>query len=172
MRCPVCPVTHVANSIFCDECGSYLLKEKELGTDPFDMTQLRWLGGVNGSHSRDTNLPNTRPLSIRLHIGCGVGKDNQARELHISLEKPIRLGRIDPPHHIFPEVDLTDDLGRERGVSREHTCIFQQGNTVKMEDLGSTNGTLLNGERLDPYIPELLRWRPVSDGQVTDQSQH
>jgi pSer/pThr/pTyr-binding forkhead associated (FHA) protein len=64
-------------------------------------------------------------------------------------------------HDIFPQVDLTQvdltqDLGREQGVSREHTCIFQQGNSVKVEDLGSTNGTLLNGERLDPYMAETL----------------
>jgi pSer/pThr/pTyr-binding forkhead associated (FHA) protein len=26
-----------------------------------------------------------------------------------------------------------------------------------VEDLGSTNGTLLNGERLSPYIPEILK---------------
>jgi len=77
--------------------------------------------------------------------------------LQVRLVKPIRLGRIDPVYDIFPEVDLTQDLGREQGVSREHTRIFQQGDTVKMEDLGSTNGTLLNGERLDPYIPETLR---------------
>jgi pSer/pThr/pTyr-binding forkhead associated (FHA) protein len=26
-----------------------------------------------------------------------------------------------------------------------------------VEDLGSTNGTLLNGIRLDPYMPETLK---------------
>jgi pSer/pThr/pTyr-binding forkhead associated (FHA) protein len=75
----------------------------------------------------------------------------------VSLAKPVRLGRTDPVHDIFPEIDLTQDLGREHGVSREHARIFRQGNCVKMEDLGSANGTLLNGKRLDPYMPETLK---------------
>jgi pSer/pThr/pTyr-binding forkhead associated (FHA) protein len=156
MRCTVCPITHVPNSIFCDECGSYLLQGKELSTDPIDIRQLKWLGDAEHPRASDTNLPDIRPPTIRLRIGPRVGRSNQARELQISLTKPIRLGRTDPMHDVFPEVDLTQDLGREHGVSRLHICIFRQGNTVKVEDLGSTNGTLLNGERLDPYMPETL----------------
>jgi len=158
MRCPVCPVSHVPNSIFCDECGAYLPKGKELATHPLDVTQIKWLGDDRGSHARDIELRDfAKTRTIRLRIGSATENGNQIRELQISLAKPVRLGRNDPKHDIFPEVDLTQDLAREHGVSREHTCIFQQGNTVKMEDLGSTNGTLLNGERLDPYIAEALR---------------
>ncbi len=157
MRCTVCPITHIPNSVFCDECGSYLLEGKELGTNPLDITQLKWLGDVKDHRARNTPPLSTRPLTIRLRIATQAGMNNGARELQVSLVKPIRLGRTDPMYDIFPEVDLTQDMGREQGVSREHTCIFQQGNTVKIEDLGSTNGTLLNGERLDPYMPETLR---------------
>jgi hypothetical protein len=157
MRCTVCPISHVPNSVFCDECGAYLLQGKELSTNPLDITQLKWLGVAKGPRASNTSLPRTRPLTIRLCIASRMGNRNQARELQVSLAKPIRLGRTDPMHDIFPEIDLTQDLGREHGVSREHTRIFQQGNSVKVEDLGSTNGTLLNGERLDPYMPETLR---------------
>jgi hypothetical protein len=156
MRCTVCPISHVPNSIFCDECGAYLLQGKELSTNPLDITQLKWLGDAKGPRASDTSLLGTRPLTIRLRITSRMGNHNQARELQVSLAKPIRLGRTDPMLNIFPEVDLTQDLGREQGVSREHTRIFQQGNSVKVEDLGSTNGTLLNGKRLDPYMPETL----------------
>jgi pSer/pThr/pTyr-binding forkhead associated (FHA) protein len=97
-------------------------------------------------------LPGTGPLSIRLVIGDGARK----RELEVALMRPARLGRSDPSQNIFPEVDLTDDLALEHGVSREHACVFARGRTILVEDLGSTNGTLLNGERLDPYIPETL----------------
>lgn len=157
MRCKVCPITHVPNSVFCDECGAYLLKGKELGTDPLDITQLKWLGDDREPRARNTPPLSNRPLTIRLRIASQAGINGHARELQVSLVKPIRLGRTDPMYDIFPEIDLTQDLGREHGVSREHTCIFQQGNVVKMEDLGSTNGTLLNGKRLDPYMPETLR---------------
>lgn len=156
MQCTVCPVTHVPNSVFCSECGVYLLQGRELGTKPLDMTQLKWLGESRSPRASDPSRRDTRPLTIRLCIASRAGNGNQTRDLLVSLAKPVRLGRTDPVHDIFPEVDLTQDLGREHGVSREHTRIFQQGNLVKVEDLGSTNGTLLNGRRLDPYMPETL----------------
>jgi hypothetical protein len=152
MRCVICPIRHVPNTIFCDECGAYLLQKKDLATEPLDVTKLRWLGGAASSSDDHQDLPNTRPLSVCLRILGG----NQSRTVQLALAKPIRLGRSDPAQDIFPEVDLTEDRGREYGVSREHTCIFRQGNTVRVEDLASTNGTLLNSRRLDPYIPEIL----------------
>ncbi|GAB4548207.1 MAG: hypothetical protein Kow0063_43170 [Anaerolineae bacterium] len=81
------------------------------------------------------------------------------RELEIPLSRPIRLGRIDPRQGVYPDVDLTDDLALEYGVSRKHACIFRRGNIVELEDLGSTNGTFLNGTRLAPYLPV-----PLKDG--------
>jgi pSer/pThr/pTyr-binding forkhead associated (FHA) protein len=47
----------------------------------------------------------------------------------------------------------------EFGVSREHACIYQRGNAIEVEDLASTNGTLLNGKRLSPYLSV-----PLKDG--------
>jgi hypothetical protein len=157
MRCTVCPITHVPNTIFCDECGEYLLQGRELGTKPLDITQLNWLGATRGALASDTSLRDTRPATIRLCIASRTGNPNSTRDLLVSVAKPVRLGRNDPGHDIFPEVDLTQDLGREHGVSREHARIFHQANRVRIEDLGSTNGTLLNGRRLDPYMPETLR---------------
>jgi pSer/pThr/pTyr-binding forkhead associated (FHA) protein len=86
-----------------------------------------------------------------------IGKGARRRELEVSLAKSIRLGRSDPTQNMLPEVDLSDDLAMEHGVSREHLGIFCRGTDVMVEDLGSTNGTLLNGNRLDPYMPEPLK---------------
>jgi len=155
MRCPVCGIRHVPNAVFCEECGTYLLKDRERVTRPLEFAQIRWLGEPNRLRARESGLFDRTPFKIRLRIADDDG--NHARQVELSLGRPIRLGRSDPACDIFPELDLTEDLGREHGVSREHTCIYQQGNTVKVEDLASTNGTLLNGQRLDPYIPEPLR---------------
>ena len=42
-------------------------------------------------------------------------------------------------------------------VSRKHLKIFRSGETFSVEDLKSTNGTMLNGETIEPG--EHLRWR-------------
>ena len=153
VRCRVCQANYVTNTIYCTECGAYLLEAEELETEPMEVAQINWVGKARSPQPGDADLPRTGPLCIRLIIGKGARK----RELEVLLVKPIRLGRSDPSQNIFPEVDLTDDLAMETGVSREHVAIFGRGGVVMVEDLGSTNGTLLNGERLDPYMPEPLQ---------------
>jgi pSer/pThr/pTyr-binding forkhead associated (FHA) protein len=152
VQCHVCQARYVTNTIYCTECGAYLLEEQELETDPIEMARIAWLGKTSSVQPGDIDLPSTGPLTIRLFIGEGFRR----RELEVSLTRPIRLGRSDPSQNIFPEVDLTDDLAMEYGVSREHACIFGRGRNIMVEDQGSTNGTLLNGRRLDPYMPEPL----------------
>jgi pSer/pThr/pTyr-binding forkhead associated (FHA) protein len=152
IKCPVCRITYVENTLFCSECGLYLLESEELGTDPLEAAHVKWLGASDGTPPRGQGELNAGTLTVRLRISQG----DQARELEIPLSKPIRLGRIDPPQDIFPEVDLTESLAMEYGVSREHACIFRRGDIIVVEDLGSTNGTLLNGERLAPFLPQIL----------------
>jgi len=45
-------------------------------------------------------------------------------------------------------------LPEDRQVSRQHLVIRRKGDLVEVEDLGSTNGTELNGRRLAPHQPE------------------
>ena len=153
VRCQVCKTIYVTNTVYCTECGAYLLDSEEIETEPIEIARINWMGRMRNAQGDDTDLPRIGPLSIRLIIGEGP----QKRELEVLLMKPVRLGRSDPARNIFPEVDLTDDLAVERGVSREHAAIFGRGSLILIEDLGSTNGTLLNGKRLDPYMPETLQ---------------
>jgi pSer/pThr/pTyr-binding forkhead associated (FHA) protein len=155
IQCPVCRIVYISNTIFCPECGAYLLPEAKLDTDPMEAAQIRWPREADEAQARDAGTPDAKPLTLRLRIGQG----DWARTLEVSLVKPIRLGRNDPAGHVFPEIDLTSGHGRQYGVSRQHACIFQRGETIEVQDLASTNGTLLNGERLAPYVPE-----PLKDG--------
>ncbi len=155
IQCPVCRIVYISNTIFCPECGAYLLPEGQLDTDPMDAAQIRWAREADEVQAQDASPPDVGPLTLRLCFGRG----EWAHTLEVSLVKPIRLGRNDPAEHVFPEVDLTAGYARQYGVSRQHACIFQRGEVVEVQDLASTNGTLLNGERLAPYVPE-----PLKDG--------
>ncbi|MFL6469004.1 MAG: protein kinase domain-containing protein [Pyrinomonadaceae bacterium] len=70
------------------------------------------------------------------------------------------LGRRDPMSNIFPEVDLSK-YDPQTKISRRHARIWKQGDRFLVEDLGSSNGTLLAGGgaaavRLTPHKPQLL----------------
>ena len=60
----------------------------------------------------------------------------------------IRIGRNDPPAH-FVDIDLTDcELGDPPKVSRRHAELRWVDETLQIIDLGSSNGTDVNGVRL------------------------
>jgi hypothetical protein len=68
------------------------------------------------------------------------------------------------PGKVFPVSGESFTIGREPGngivindaeVSRKHARMSQQGTTYTIEDLGSTNGTFVNGVRLT--APHALR---------------
>jgi eukaryotic-like serine/threonine-protein kinase len=78
-----------------------------------------------------------------------------------SLQKDENLlGRRDPMSNIFPEVDLSK-YDPQTKISRRHARIWREGNNFLVEDLGSSNGTVLSRSpsetfRLTPKQPQVL----------------
>ncbi len=73
----------------------------------------------------------------------------------LTLETPLVLGRntgetTGPTEHLF---DLTPFNAEWHGVSRRHSLLRRTHQRLTITDLGSTNGTYLNGERLEPHQP-------------------
>ena len=147
--CSSCKAQNVDNTLFCVECGEYLANEQSPRTNAVG-TYLENVAiqPVKGELSNIS--AGTGPLSISLEI-CDT-----KRALELPLSKPIHMGRIDPIGNIFPEVDLTMDGGAEKGVSRRHARIMKRAQQIFIEDLGSSNGTFINGQKLMPYFPEQL----------------
>ncbi len=77
------------------------------------------------------------------------------------LEKNENLvGRRDPMSNIFPEVDLSK-YDPQTKISRRHAKIWRDGSNYLVEDLGSSNGTILLTKvsdtlRLLPHQPHPL----------------
>jgi len=78
---------------------------------------------------------------------------------------PRKLVVVDPAEYQGADYDLEDEMtiGRAPGcavaltadnfVSQVHARIFRRGDEYWVEDLGSTNGTLLNGHRVTGAAP-------------------
>jgi hypothetical protein len=150
IECPFCHTLHVENTLLCAECGTYLLESDEHETDPVVSVE----SGKRGFASEDFISPDpnhgTGPLIVRLRI------ENGQREVEVPLNRAIHLGRLDPASDTFPEIDLTDLDGLEKGVSRRHARILKRDGLLVVEDLGSINGTFVNGQKLAPYLAEVL----------------
>jgi hypothetical protein len=148
IECPNCHAKHVVNSLICTECGTFLPVEDEGGDLPADGA-LSW-GGTPTEPMTDV-APENRAVRVRLHIV------DAAQSLEVSLEQPVCLGRLDPAASTFPEVDLTQYGGLEKGVSRRHARLKARKGAIVVEDLASINGTFVNGRRLIPYLAEVVR---------------
>ncbi len=77
----------------------------------------------------------------------------------ITFQPPTQtvLGRADTTSTQKPDLDLTPYGALEKGVSRIHAAIFRNDDTLTLVDKGSANGTHLNGQRLVPDQPRVLR---------------
>ncbi|MDZ4719442.1 MAG: zinc ribbon domain-containing protein [Roseiflexaceae bacterium] len=66
------------------------------------------------------------------------------------------IGRADPVSQFFPEIDLNPHGALDNGVGRKHARLFVLSGQVMVEDLDSTNGTQINGQRLPARQPRTL----------------
>lgn len=74
------------------------------------------------------------------------------QSFHLNREVTM-VGRRDPLEGIDPDVDLSIYGGFENGVSRRHAMIHRNGENWTLEDLGSTNGTVVNRRKVSPDSP-------------------
>lgn len=151
--CPFCQTTYIDNTLFCDECGTYLADEEKRETFPLEEEFLSPTANALAEPlipSATTTIMSSMPPMLFVEI-C-----EQERTLEIALTKTIYIGRIDPAANIYPDIDLSTKNGLEYGVSRQHIRILFRGGQVFVEDLGSINGTAINGRRLLAYLPEPL----------------
>jgi hypothetical protein len=150
-ECDFCKTPHVVNTVFCDECGHYLLGMISRDTDPLEASEIGWIGEPTPASPPKPSLPReTGPLGLSLKMNLPQAA------IDVSLNRVVTLGRIDPVSGSFPDIDLTYVGELSLSVSRRHANIFVQKGFALVEDLASINGTFLNGKRLIPFVPEIL----------------
>ena len=81
---------------------------------------------------------------------------NSGRRIKLDVSDDLLIGRKDNARGIFPDVDLGLDGGHDAGVSRRHAILSHQNGVYRIEDLGSANGTFVNGRRLAPQSASVL----------------
>jgi pSer/pThr/pTyr-binding forkhead associated (FHA) protein len=97
-------------------------------------------------------------------IGSATGKPQgivfivNGQEVILNAGSKVIVGRGDPLSSTpQPDVDLGPFGAETLGVSRHHVELNWRNGLIYIADVGSTNGTLLNGQRLIAGVERILR---------------
>ena len=155
ISCPNCETENHSTAQFCSYCGLWLQNFETHKT--FSGQQ----GTAFKAHIEEIvqSVETTEIKAPDLEKGMvALVPVNMDSLIKLTFNEPIILGRDTGERNIStPLVDFNDYRGYMMGVSRQHAIITGDQETGYMlTDLGSSNGTYINGEQLKPQIPTKL----------------
>lgn len=172
IECPECKELEFVGTIFCKRCGTQLIHkssdsiskpktphppQKDRPSDNSQADKLRSeVSQKPVPRTKDQPSTSTKPPTVEQKPAVELNERvilqvlQTGQLIPIPEEDEVTLGRASAGQPIVPDIDLTPYQGLEAGVSRLHASIRIKGNEVYIMDLGSANGTRVNGEKISP----------------------
>ncbi len=146
--CSNCKHSNLAGAMFCTECGAQLvgrdaLTTQTITTDKFNRVKKSATGEISMSFDAGESWGTLHLLDT-------------GQVLPLSIRNEFTMGRISEGQPIMPDIDLSPYQAYAAGVSRPHAAIKREGSRIIFMDLGSANGTYINGKRLPPNVEQVL----------------
>jgi hypothetical protein len=134
LECPRCQKLNSPADIYCYSCGAILK-----AAPPKDATRPLDAHSVDNAFFGENWV-----LYLKLQTS-GESLRVQPRTAEVI------LGRKTPDSAMIPDVDLSTYGATDKGVSRLHASVRRQDQTLVLADLGSTNHTFINGQRVHSH---------------------
>lgn len=171
-KCPTCGWVNRVGIMVCENCGTNLISgdftrigTKNLANFRDDLhpedTQIHTHGGQQLDQGERAAVSSAGTAVFEDTMMLRLEIEGAAAPILLYPKAQTTLGRRDPNTGTMPDIDLTNYAGYRLGVSRMHAVIKMNDKRLEIYDLGSSNGTSVNGARLAPHQPYLLR-----DGDV------
>lgn len=144
--CPVCQKDNPDGATICNNCYA------PLGLLP-----------VQEEPTRDVKIQSVPKRShanymgLLTHNALALFIEGSEEPMILEVTMQAVLGRLVPDARQQPRIDLSPFGAFDKGVSRMHAIIRTAEGGFLIEDLGSSNGTRLNGTSLLPYSPKALQ---------------
>ena len=148
--CPSCQHLEMIGALFCEECGARLSYEK-----PTPPKTAVYQGESEPLSETFTPQPQPKKVSAPLpesQVSLKVLDTGVLIQLEGGYE--FTLGRVSGNQPILPDLDLSAYQAYEGGVSRLHATLKIEKKAITITDLGSANGTRLNGKKISPHTPQ------------------
>jgi pSer/pThr/pTyr-binding forkhead associated (FHA) protein len=144
ITCKSCRRTLVTGALYCMDCGAPLVQLSDTGNkssepEPESVPEINHPSG---------KIPLISVVSLHI-VDFG-------QIISLTGRQEFTLGRSAGSQSILPDIDLGPYEAYEKGTSRLHASIKLDGKSVTIIDLGSVNGTYLNGETIPAHEPKAL----------------
>lgn len=142
MKCPDCGKDNRTGVLICEHCGN------DLYDGLLERVSTKQIKRQGTKNLKLDEPPSSRPLLLYV----------QQDEAPLTIERNnyLIIGRIEPDSDELVDIDMEPFGGREQGVSRKHARLDARENPPVLIDLGSYNGTFVNGQKLTPQQPHEL----------------
>ncbi len=155
--CPNCHNKELPGALYCSVCGTALVSIDTLNTRSIQKTPSDTLSTPQEIPQVLTRKSSTisKDSSISLHL------IESGQVLHLNDRKEFTLGRVIEGQPVQPDIDLLPFDAFTLGVSCLHAALRIINDQVVITDLGSSNGSRLNGQKIVPHVDY-----PVTNGDV------
>jgi hypothetical protein len=156
--CPNCHNKEIEGALFCSECGAQLVNEDSSDTHAFINNELD-TEILNGQAPEGRQVESETAVTTEANLSLFLLDHKKAIPLTGRYE--FTIGRISEGQPILPDIDLSGFDAYANGVSRLHAAIKVVNMKVVVVDLGSSNGTRVNGQKIIPNVDY-----PLSNGDI------
>jgi pSer/pThr/pTyr-binding forkhead associated (FHA) protein len=145
--CPNCQHQEVTGALFCSDCGTQLVFPESLSTQAIYRSQS---DTILGATSRQANYP--APPQAEADALISLHLLESGKIVALTGRTEFTLGRVAEGQPILPDVDLSPYEAYAQGVSRLHAVIKIKADAIALMDLGSSNGSRVNGQKIPPNV--------------------
>jgi hypothetical protein len=156
--CPNCLHKEMLGAFFCSECGAQLVYSEGVPTSTIKTSSN--LFEQHPDESKENPLDSAPPFSYSDSI-ASLNMITTGDMIPISGDNEFTLGRASEGQPVAPNIDLTPYKAYESGVSRMHASLRIIDDEIMVTDLGSANGTRINGRKITSQIPH-----PIKHGDI------
>jgi hypothetical protein len=165
IQCSNCNSEEYIGTLFCSQCGANLVEAKKTLESVFQPMNSDFF-----SEMFSGEFPSSLEMADRSEAALWLSILDYGELVAVPERKEFTLGRASSDQPIIPDVDLTPFNAYKAGVSRLHASIRIDGEKMAIVDLGSANGTQLNGEKIEPNVPyDLMHGDVVKLGRLKIQ---